>query len=434
MYLDNIPSKVLSLATGSDFKSATYAECLESIISLREAETNADSELLAIEFRNYHLGMEAEDASFWSKIQAVIRKLMEILKAVASKITAYIQTVPGRIHNFVLRVSNWAAKVGLESKLKNMTETQGRQTLDPEKEKAFKEIEFGPMNFDEILCGANTVQETQDAQNKKAVGGAKTLFMKLITAITNALGTGFRERFDKSVRASLAAKAGQVTGARHEAGKAAGAQAAAASGQKTESLANAKTEEGKIYTVEDFMNEDQQFRENMEKLEDAARAIGETKKYSTVPDLNTAWNMLKTVTNGNIEKQANAVISAIDRSKRGIDTTGRLLSSGFNGAYAAKDSGKVQAIRTAMSECRKVYTIYIKMIVRVDTAAQRCTSNVIRLVKEVMDCYKLNPEAANAPREQVPPDANAQQNNEAPANNTQQTSDNVQDFSHIFDF
>ena len=431
MYLDILKSeKISSLATGADRPKVSYTECLESIISLREAEFRADSELLTKEFSNYHLGLEAEDSSFWAKIQTIVRKLMELLKTVAAKITAYIQTVPGRIHNFVLRVSNWAAKIGLESKLKNAVQNKNSRTVDPEKEKAFAQIEFGPMNFDEILCGANTAAETQNAEQNAKPSGAKVAFIKVCAALTTLL-SGFTKKYGDSVKAAMA-KA-------NNASKTAGADTAAASGQAATKLADSHAEVGKVYTLKQFLEEDDKFREGMQQIDDAARAMGETKKWQNgVPDLNTAWNMLKTVTNGNIERQANSIIQSVDRGKRGIDAYGRLLTAEFNKAYAAKDSEKVHQIREALSTSREVYTTYIKIIVRIDTAAQRCTSNVIKFVKEVMACYKLDQAKvdAGAEKETVPESSaeQAEKQSQNQENQNQQTSDNVQDFSHIFDF
>ena len=436
MYIDILnPSKVSSMATNAE--RASYVECLQSIISLREEEFKADCTLLTIEFRNYHLGLEAAgDATFWSKVQTVVRKLMELLKAVASKITAYIQTVPGRIHNFVLRVSNWAAKLGLESKLKNQVETQNRRTIDPERAEAFKKIEFGPMNFDEILCGTNTANETQQAEANRMPGKGRKLIDGFL-AIVSTIGQGFWGRFSETVKKKLAAR----TEVRVENAKTAGADTAARSGTATETLVNSHASADKIYTIKEFTEEDEKFRELLNLLEDAARAIGATKTFNDVPNLNTAWNMFRTVTNGNIERQANSVIQAIDRSKRLVDAMGRTLSAAFNQAYAAKDSEKVSAIREAMADCRYLYTLYIKMIVRVDTAAQRCTSNVISFVKEVMNCYKFDSAKAEEARVGTPKDseerakdanAAAAANNQGAQNNP--TSDNVQDFSHIFDF
>ena len=429
MYLDILKSdKISSLATGADRPRASYTECLESIISLREEELRADSELMAVEFRNYHLGLEAEDPSFWSKIQTVVRKLMELLKTVASKITAYIQTVPGRIHNFVMRVSNWAAKIGLESKLKNLVQTQDRRKADPEKSKEFMAMEFGPMNFDEIILGVNTTEKVEQAQADKTPGTMKKKLIEVCTGITSALLGKFWPRFNKSAK--------EVLAARREIARTAGADAASQSGtatvEKANSMANAK-----VFTLKEFAEEDKNFREMLDLIDNANDAINSTKKGLQVPTLDGIWNMLKTVTNGNIEKQSSAVISAIDRAKRQVDAVGRAFSAGFNAAYAAKDSEKVYAIREFLTQCRILYTTYIKMIVRVDSAAQHCTSNVIKYVKAAMACYQNTQGDQNA--EKVGTPETTEQKNNAANNNQgqpaqQQTSDNVQDFSHIFDF
>ena len=427
MYLDILKSdKISSLATGADRPRASYTECLESIISLREEELRADSELMAAEFRNYHLGLEAEDPSFWSKIQTVVRKLMELLKTVAAKITTYIQTVPGRIHNFVMRVSNWAAKVGLESKLKNLVQTQDRRKADPEKSKEFTAMEFGPMNFDEIILGENTAEKVEKAQADATPGKLKKKLIEVCNGITSTLLGKFWPRFNKSTK--------EVLAARREVARSAGADAAAQSGSATVEKANGMAT-AKVFTLKEFAEEDTTFGELMNLIDQANEAINSTKSGLQVPTLDTIWNMLKTVTNGNIEKQSSAVISAIDRAKRQVDAVGRTLSAGFNAAYAAKDSAKVYAIREFLTQCRILYTTYIKMIVRIDSAAQHCTSNVIKYVKAAMACYDNNQGDQNA--EQVGTPQSTEEKNNA-ANNgqaaQQQTSDNVQDFSHIFDF
>lgn len=439
MYLDVLSTeKVSSMACKSSIATVTYAECLESIIALREAEFATDQELLKAEFKNYHLGLEAEDASFWSKVQTNVRKLLEILKAVASKITTYIQTVPGRIHNFVLRVGNWFAKIGLETKAKKLMELQNRKMQDDAKVQDFLSTEFGPMNFDEILLGKHTAEEADDAAKAAEPGvGKKMIFV--FTSLLSSISTKFLSKF----RASYEAKLREA----HEQARVAGANVTQQSG--TETLQKAEEIGGtKIFSFKQFMEENKDVQEAMDLIEDAARAINAGYKPKALPTPDTILGMVKTVTNGNIEKQANGVIAAIDRLKRQLDVVGRTTTAAFNRAYATKDSAKVADIRSILAECRFQYTLYIKMIVRVDTATQRCTSNVIKWAKAAIDCYKTDPAKADAEKVKEAGEAGAGAGETGAAGDAgagagaagtgaagATTSDaNVQDFSHIFDF
>jgi len=428
MYLDVLSSeKVSSLASGASLPKATYAECLESIVAMREAEFAADRELLSIEFKNYHLGLEAEDATFWSKVQTTVRKLMEILKAVASKITAYIQTVPGRIHNFVLGVSNWFAKVGLENKAKMLMERQNRKMVNEAKEKDFISTEFGPMNFDEILLNINTAEEA-DAAVKAAQPGVGKKMIFVFTSFITSISTHFWSKFKASYEAKLREA--------HEQARTAGADTTNQSGTATLEKANGIAS-GKLVTLKDWAESDKTMKEAMELIDDAARAINAGHKYNAVPSPDTILGMVKTVTNGNIEKQATGVINAIDRLKRQLDVIGRSVTAAFNRAYAQKDSNMVSDIQSILSECRYQYTLYIKMIVRVDTAAQRCTSNVIKYAKMAMDCYQTNPETSDADKVKEAKVTSTEGEGGGAGAGTPgpTTSDaNVQDFSHIFDF
>jgi hypothetical protein len=438
MYLDVLSNeKVTSLASKSSIARATYAECLESIITLREAEFASERELLSIEFKNYHLGLEAEDATFWSKVQTNVRKLLEILKAVASKITAYIQTVPGRIHNFVLSVANWFAKIGLEAKAKKLMELQNRKMVDDVKVKDFLNTEFGPMNFDEILLGKHTAEEAEAAVQAAQPGVGKKIII-VFTSLISSIGSKFWAKFKASVDAKLREA--------HEQARVAGANTTQQSGtetlQKAEEIGRTK-----LFSFKQFQEENKDVQEAMDLIEDAARAINAGYKPKALPSPDTILGMVKTVTNGNIEKQANGIISAVDRLKRQLDVVGRSVTAAFNRAYATKDSAKVSDIQAILSECRFQYTLYIKLIVRIDTATQRCTSNVIKWAKAAIDCYVNDPTKRNEEKVQ---EAGTAANNNANANAGAAgnaaagagagapgaaTSDaNVQDFSHIFDF
>lgn len=431
----NTASDYESVITLNKVKPVSYAEVLETMIETTEIFSEADFNLLRSEFRMYKIGNEGV-GNFFDNIKIFVRKMLEALKNLGSKLISYISTVPGRIGNFVMRVSNWASKIGLEQNIKNMMAKNEQLNIDNAELEAFTHTDFGPLDWTGLMTGdgasdrSGEAQDNQNSQNASAkakeIQGKKVKFIQAMNDFVSTL-----PKFIQALANTL--KQPIVNRAVNQNNQA----QANATAAKQQGAANIETRNDQAVTqtrmsiVEWFANENKNYN-ILNAIENIKDALTVPYFEQQVPPLNTVLARVKLVTNGTIQKDADRIISGIKRAQQQVEAHIKATTAMFDKAIAGQDNEACTNLKVTLSGLRDVYSWLIKSTVRCDSAAQHITSNVIKWAKAAMDCYtkRTNP---NQTQENPNAQGSNIDNNGNPVNNTT-TSDSAQDFSHIFDF